>query len=89
MLRPDLPEWRQPFGAVTAGVPERERMSLRETVLDVLGGDVLSHSRIAEVIREEWGNCSEELLDSVLVELVDDGELRQLRGDCYTRGGEA
>lgn len=92
MLRPDLPEWRQPFGAVMNGVAQRERMSLREAVLDLLGeavhGAVLSRTRIAEVIHEDWGDCSEELLDSVLIELVDDGELRQLRGDRYTRSGE-
>jgi hypothetical protein len=93
VLRPDLPEWRQPFGVVTNGAAQRERMSLREAVLDLLGeavhGAVLSRKRIAEVIHEEWGDCSDNLLDSVLVELVDDGELRQLRGDRYTRGGEA
>lgn len=87
MLRPDLPEWRQPFGAVTAGVPERERMSLREAVLDAIGGAALSHMRIAHVIHEEWGGCSDELLDSVLAELVDDGEL-WIRIDRYARSGE-
>ena len=91
MLRPDLPEWRQPFGTVTAGVPERERMSLREAVLDLLGeavhGAVLSRKRIAHVIHEEWGDCSEELLDSVLAELVEDSEL-WVRRDRYTRSRE-
>jgi hypothetical protein len=51
-------------------------------------GAVLSRTRIAAVIHEEWGDCSDELLDSVLDELVDDGELRLLRGDRYTRCGE-
>jgi hypothetical protein len=87
MKAPELPEWRLPFGVATNGAAERERMSLREAVLDVLGGAVLSRKRIAHVIHEEWGGCSDELLDSVLDELVDDGEL-WVRRDRYARGGE-
>jgi hypothetical protein len=83
----ELPAWRQPFGVVTNGASERERMSLRVAVLDAIGGAVLSRKRIAHVIHEEWGGCNGELLDSVLDELVDDGELR-IRRDRYTRGGE-
>jgi hypothetical protein len=84
----EIPEWRRPFGAVTAGVSERERMSLRDAVLDAIDGSVLSRRRVAYVIHEEWGGCSDELLDSVLAELVDDGEL-WVRRERYARGGEA
>jgi hypothetical protein len=90
MLR-GLPEWRLPFGVLTNGAAQRERMSLREAVLDLLGeavhGAVLSRTRIAEVVHEEWGGCSDELLDSVLAKLVDDGEL-WVRRDRYARSGE-
>jgi hypothetical protein len=84
---PELPGWREPFGVVTNGASERERMSLREAVLDAIGGTALSRARIEHVIHEEWGGCSDELLDSVLDELVDDGEL-WIRRDRYARGGE-
>jgi hypothetical protein len=87
MMPPALPEWRQPYGVVTNGASERERMSLREAVLDTIGGAVLSRKRIAHVIHEEWGGCSDALLDGVLAELVDDGEL-WVRRDRYARCGE-
>ena len=87
MTAPELPEWRQPFGVVTAGASERERMSLREAVIDAIGGAVLPRRRIAHLIHEEWGGCSDELLDSVLAELVADGEL-WVRRDRYARCGE-
>lgn len=89
MKAPTLPGWRQPFEVVTNGASERERISLREALIDAIGGAVFSRKRIAHVIHEEWGGCSDELLDSVIAELVDDGELRLLRGDRYTRGGAA
>jgi hypothetical protein len=84
----ELPGWRQSFSVVTNGASERERMSLREAVLDAIGSAVLSSKRIADVIHEEWGGCSDELLDSVLDELVEDCELLRLQGDRYTRGGD-
>ena len=87
MKAAELPGWRQPFGVVTNGASQRERMSLREAVLDAIGGAVLSRKRIAHVIHEEWGGCSDELLDGVLDELVDDGEL-WIRRDRYARSGE-
>jgi len=86
MKAPKLPGWRQPFEVVMAGASERERMSLREALIDAIGGAVLSRKRIAHVIHEEWGGCSDELLDSVLAELVDDGEL-WVRRDRYARSG--
>lgn len=90
MKTPELSGWRQRFGVVMEGASERERMSLREAVLDAIGGAVLSRKRIAHVIHEEWGGCSDELLDSVLDELVDDGELWVWRDrrDRYARSGE-
>lgn len=87
MTASELPEWRQPFGVVTAGASERERMSLREAVIDAIGGAVLSRKRIAHVIHDEWGGCSDALLDGVLAELVDDGEL-WVRCARYARCGE-
>lgn len=86
-MDPEMPEWRRPYGVVTNGASQRERMSLREAVLDAIGGCVLARNRIAHVIHEEWGGCSDELLDSVLDELVDDGEL-WIRRDRYARSGE-
>jgi hypothetical protein len=84
---PEVLGWRRTARVVRDLAAERERMSLREAVLDAIGGAVLSRKRIAHVIHEEWGGCSDELLDSVLDELVDDGEL-WVRRDRYARSGE-
>lgn len=88
MLTSEIPEWRRPRGAVKRGTSVRERMSLMDAVLDASSkGAVLSRTQIATLVREEWGGCSDELLDGVLDELVEEGELRRW-GGRYVRVGE-
>jgi hypothetical protein len=79
-----LPEWRRPYGAVTAGVFERERNSLADAIVDALGAISLTRAQVAEVIAEDWGSCADELLDDVLDDLVDDRLLRRW-GNQYAR----
>jgi hypothetical protein len=78
-----IPEYRRPIGATTwyeSQVADRERNSLRAAVFDLGGADARGLSSLLADVREEWGPCEPAQLESVLAELVRDGDLERVPG---------
>lgn len=78
-----LPGWRRPlrFSADPSEHADRERMSLREAVLDVVGYyAVTSAQELRAAIREDWGHASDKAIDRERDELARDGELARVVG---------
>lgn len=85
-----LPEWRRPFGAavpVSAEDRDRERHSLADAIVDLLGECPLTYDEIAPRVRDEWGGCSDTEIEEALRALVVDGAVR-CSGERYRLRGE-
>lgn len=60
---------------IRADIRARQRASLREAVCEVIGGAALTYGEIAAGVREDWGACSNAMLDGVLRRLWRAGEI--------------
>lgn len=75
------PIWRPTGVDRTSADPLRERMSLREAILEVASYNTpASAHELRAAIREDWGEAIDAAIDRERDELVRDGELARVGG---------